>query len=55
VSERTVARGESPVFDSPSDTSRRVQFQIGMASDMSLQMYEFLLFVLLLCPEDEVL
>ena len=55
MSESAVARSESPVFGSPSDTSRRVQFQIGMASDVSSQMYEFLLSVLLLCPEDEVL
>lgn len=55
MSERTFARSDSPVFGSPSDISRRVQFQIGMASDVSLQMYEFLLSVLLLCPEDEVL
>ena len=45
MSERTTAHSESPVFGSPSDTSRRVQFQIGMASDVSLQMYEFLLSV----------
>jgi solute carrier family 4 anion exchanger 2 len=29
VSERTFARSDSPVFGSPSDISRRVQFQIG--------------------------
>jgi len=55
VSESAVAHSESPVFGSPSDISRRVQFQIGTASDVSSQMYEFLLPVLLLCPEDEVL
>jgi hypothetical protein len=36
VSERAVACSESPEFGSPSDPYRRVQFQIGMASEVSL-------------------
>jgi hypothetical protein len=35
VSERAAVCSDSPVFGSPSDLSRRVQFQIGMPFDTS--------------------
>lgn len=39
VSERAAVCSESPVFGSPSDVSRRVQFQIGMLFDISPYLY----------------
>lgn len=39
VSERAAVCSESPVFGSPSDSSRRVQFQIGMLFDISCCLY----------------
>jgi hypothetical protein len=39
VSERAAAYGDSPVFGSPSDPFRKVQFQIGMPFEMSFYVY----------------
>lgn len=39
VSERAAACGDSPLFGSPSDPFRKVQFQIGMPFDMSFYVY----------------
>lgn len=39
VSERAAAYGDSPVFGSPSDPFRKVQFQIGMPFDISVNVY----------------
>jgi hypothetical protein len=39
VSERAAAYGDSPVFGSPPDPFRKVQFQIGMSFDMSFYVY----------------
>jgi hypothetical protein len=39
VSERAAACGDSPVFGSPHDPFRKVQFQIGMPFDMSFYVY----------------
>jgi hypothetical protein len=43
VSERAAVCNESPVFGSPSDASRRVQFQIGMPFHITLSVYTFLI------------
>jgi hypothetical protein len=41
VSERAAVYGDSPVFGSPSDPFRKVQFQIGMPFDMYSYVYRF--------------